>query len=972
MKRITLYIFLFFFHFQLLNAQKMPYVPHFLRDPANVNSAQFSWDKTYQSENFLIIWGNTVGTNPETYSDQRLRFNPASIAGFLETIYTAFKDLGFLVDTPGTLLNHTKIPVIMNNTWGTVNGAITGFATAYTDNHMSVLQVHPLATNGGPVLAHEFAHALQYLVDLDNRSINNLSGGPFSNGAGIYFETHAEYMATQVYPEIVDILGMDAYPMLMHGDWKNTYRSYPIFYHMQLKHGIDRVNNLWIQQYDNDYPIATYKRISNFSQSQLNDDLYEYARRMPTLDFGKWSVYLRNTREASSLYHNLIPIQNRYTILSKDQNISSQFRVPIEQAPEEYGYNMIPLHFNPGTSRIKIKFKGVTDVNPSAGWRYGFVAENKQGLLHSYGATHSENEKEISFQVSSDMSKVYLVVMGAPFDRIQQRDTNNTWTGYPSHYRYPYELNIEGAVPEGYQSKENFRTFFKRESGRYHSNGGGWVASTASVAPSVFVASHAVVLGNSQITGTNTRIEGTAVIKNATIRNNVHIKDNAVVLGGTYGADDGSLVEIKGNAFSENNTVSGNAQIMERAQVSNYGLSGNVIVGGDVRVYANQSCNNGVYRTLTNYYANNPLACDNRTATHSTNRDVNTNYKLYTPFQMAFSSELSPPATFGLFTTIPVTADNNGSPITSYNATVNPGNLIFTSKTYPIPISFQSNGTYTVSITATNAIGTSVSSDILSFSAVASTNPIAANSINIKNSKGISFNSTPLVTPGSLISVGGTCPSTVTWQGVTYPTVSLHGMCWMKQDFRGAPTKFQNLTTTSWLNSSPGDIGSWGFYNATDTTGSSGWAVNPLSGSTNQGYLYQWSAAMNGETAERSQGVCPSGWHLPSAVEFSFFLHNFAAPNTVYNAQQGSNCISSDEIGNAAIFHNFFATTPYLWRNINGSFGNNGTNIIAADLWSSSSYKTNNMAYKLYLGNPKFCFGFDDKSKALKVRCIKD
>jgi len=36
------------------------------------------------------------------------------------------------------------------------------------------------------------------------------------------------------------------------------------------------------------------------------------------------------------------------------------------------------------------------------------------------------------------------------------------------------------------------------------------------------------------------------------------------------------------------------------------------------------------------------------------------------------------------------------------------------------------------------------------------------------------------------------------------------------------------------------------------------------------GLLYQWSAAMNQQTAERSQGACPTGWHVPSDCEFMF------------------------------------------------------------------------------------------------------
>lgn len=34
------------------------------------------------------------------------------------------------------------------------------------------------------------------------------------------------------------------------------------------------------------------------------------------------------------------------------------------------------------------------------------------------------------------------------------------------------------------------------------------------------------------------------------------------------------------------------------------------------------------------------------------------------------------------------------------------------------------------------------------------------------------------------------------------------------------------------------------------------------------GRLYSWNAAMNGSTAEKAQGICPVGWHIPSDGEW--------------------------------------------------------------------------------------------------------
>jgi hypothetical protein len=128
---LQLLLYIFCLSFNEGFSQKQAYIPNFLLNSSNPNAAQFSWDKTYQSPNFVIVWGNTVGANPVTYSDPDLAFDPASIASYLENSYTIYKNLGFLVDLPSTLrVAQFKIPIVMNNTWGTNPDAITGFKNA--------------------------------------------------------------------------------------------------------------------------------------------------------------------------------------------------------------------------------------------------------------------------------------------------------------------------------------------------------------------------------------------------------------------------------------------------------------------------------------------------------------------------------------------------------------------------------------------------------------------------------------------------------------------------------------------------------------------------------------------------------------------------------------------------------------------------------------------------------------------------
>lgn len=66
-----------------------------------------------------------------------------------------------------------------------------------------------------------------------------------------------------------------------------------------------------------------------------------------------------------------------------------------------------------------------------------------------------------------------------------------------------------------------------------HANGGGWVANTAKVAPSVFVGEHALVYGHAEITG-KVRVTGLAQVSgHAKLSGDVFVYGNAWIDGNT-------------------------------------------------------------------------------------------------------------------------------------------------------------------------------------------------------------------------------------------------------------------------------------------------------------------------------------------------------------------------------------------------------------------------------------------------------
>lgn len=101
-----------------------------------------------------------------------------------------------------------------------------------------------------------------------------------------------------------------------------------------------------------------------------------------------------------------------------------------------------------------------------------------------------------------------------------------------------------------------------------------------------------------------------------------------------------------------------------------------------------------------------------------------------------------------------------------------------------------------------------------------------------------------------LISVSGCDGMTeiTTDQGNTYRLVEIGDQCWFADNLKEVPST---------------DQGWYGYYDDADE--------EPAPG---EGLLYTWDAAMNGETNERAQGVCPAGWHLPSRCELIYWASN--------------------------------------------------------------------------------------------------
>ena len=126
-------------------------------------------------------------------------------------------------------------------------------------------------------------------------------------------------------------------------------------------------------------------------------------------------------------------------------------------------------------------------------------------------------------------------------------------------------------------------------------------------------------------------------------------------------------------------------------------------------------------------------------------------------------------------------------------------------------------------------------------------------------------------------------PTVTDIDGNVYNTVQIGEQCWLKENLRTAhfadgveiPLSTSDVSTTAAYRYIPND--------------------DPNTVAT-YGYLYNWSAVMHGANASNAnpsgvQGICPAGWHVPSADEF-YQLEGYLLGQSVYLCGDGISAIA--------------------------------------------------------------------------------
>jgi len=159
-------------------------------------------------------------------------------------------------------------------------------------------------------------------------------------------------------------------------------------------------------------------------------------------------------------------------------------------------------------------------------------------------------------------------------------------------------------------------------------------------------------------------------------------------------------------------------------------------------------------------------------------------------------------------------------------------------------------------------------------------------------------------------------------------------------------------------------------YDGTDVD-----AAKATSNYTTYGVLYNWPAAMSGAASSSAdpsgvQGICPTGWHLPSDAEWTTLTDYLEGESVAGGKMKEAGFSHWTSPNTEATNESGFTALPGGYRSSGGTFGTIG---IYGHWWSSTEFSTDYAWYR-YLNYSLSRVGWDGLSKAggFSVRCLRD
>jgi len=189
-------------------------------------------------------------------------------------------------------------------------------------------------------------------------------------------------------------------------------------------------------------------------------------------------------------------------------------------------------------------------------------------------------------------------------------------------------------------------------------------------------------------------------------------------------------------------------------------------------------------------------------------------------------------------------------------------------------------------------------------------------------------------------------------QSNVYNTVQIGSQCWMRQNLK--VTQYRNGTAIAFPDTD-------GLAFDANTTGAYAWYNNDISNGNTYGALYNWYATTN------VNGLCPSGWHIPTDAEWTTLTTALGGAASAGGAMKTTTGWNSPNTG--ATNSSGFSGLPGGLRN-EASYGDLG----AQGYWWSSTQASATAGWLRYLFHSLSSASSDSNPKRLghSVRCLKD
>ncbi len=188
--------------------------------------------------------------------------------------------------------------------------------------------------------------------------------------------------------------------------------------------------------------------------------------------------------------------------------------------------------------------------------------------------------------------------------------------------------------------------------------------------------------------------------------------------------------------------------------------------------------------------------------------------------------------------------------------------------------------------------------------------------------------------------------------GKTYNTVIIGSQCWMKE----------NLNIGLRINSSEWQSGNGTFEKYCNGDNESNCDV--------YGGLYQWNEMMQYSETPGVQGICPTGWHLPTQAELATLIGYLGGSDVAGGKMKETGTTHWISPNTGATNSSGFTGLPGGMRQTDGSTTVLG---ITAHFWSSS--KMDDLSFlSIILGNdiPEIVSIYYDRWHGMSVRCVKN